>query len=254
MQLLLKYQQSFYKAIFKNDPKVLEEIIGPLEDFNERFVIYRDNVFVSFKEVLKDDFPVCKKILGDKKFNQAAFEFARNFPSTESCLFKYGKQFPTFLEMFCSTYLYIKDIAQLEWIQKKLYYCRDTQSLNKKEFEAIAPENYPRLKFQFHKATYFLKSSYALKEILAEAALEKPEFKGCSISREAYCLLIRPYHKVQLHWLQSNEFHFLEELYIGKTLGQAVESTLNNHSHFDLAAVLAKTLKGNFLTKVGEQI
>lgn len=251
---LLKYQQSFYKAIFKNDPQILEEIVGPLEDFNERFTIYRDNVFVSFKEVLKDDFPICKKILGDQKFNQAAFEFARNFPSTESCLFKYGKQFPTFLGIFYSTYPYIKDIAQLEWIQKKLYYCRDTPSLDKKEFEAIAPENYPRLKFQFHKATYFLKSSYALEEILAEAALEKPEFEWCSMFRETYCLLIRPHHKVQLHWLAANEFHFLEELYNGKTLSQAVDSTLSKHSQFDLAAVLTKILKENFLTKAGEQI
>jgi hypothetical protein len=165
MQQLLEYQKSFYEAIFNNSPIRLQNVIGPIEDFQERFIIYRDNVFASLKDVLREDFPNCRRILGEKVFNQAIFEFVRMFPPDYGCLFKYGDQFPIFINAYLPNEPYVMDIARLEWAKKSLYYCRDAKPMENSDFLSIPCENYSYLTFKFTPAISFIESKHAIREI-----------------------------------------------------------------------------------------
>ena len=56
-----------------------------------RLDIYRNNVFVSLKQVLKDTFPVVCRLVDERFFVYATDEFIRANPPEQACLFAYGE-------------------------------------------------------------------------------------------------------------------------------------------------------------------
>lgn len=247
MKSLLNYQESFYKAIFTNEPMVLQEIIGKVDDFEERFKIYSNNVFSSLKNVLKDDFPFCRKILGEQKFNQASFEFVRNLPPESGCLFSYGQRFPRFLEVFFPNLPYIKDMALLEWAKKEIHYKENSVPLEPQAISALSTDKYPALMFKFSKATFFLESSFSLQELWKD--FEKETVKAPR-AHPSYCLIIRPRFEAQQNWLKAEEFYFLKALYEGNTLQEAYEKAAKINSDFNLSEALELALTREYFTKV----
>lgn len=246
MQELLDYQKAFYKAIFTNDPKIVENFIGPVEDFEKRFGIYSNNIFSSLKNVIKDDFPISRKILGKQKFNQASFEFVRRSPPTSGCLLKYGQKFPFFLNAFFPEYPYIQDLAQIEWAKKELYYKEDSIPLNPQVIYDIPVDDYPFLSFEFPKATFLFKSSYSLEKMWPRIEKGEQSIK----KNNSYFFMIRPRFKIHHHWLSAEEFHFLRMLYEKKNLREAYDNAIFINSQFNLSEALTLALKREYFTKV----
>jgi hypothetical protein len=244
MNKLREYQKSFYEAIFTNKPKVLQNTIGDIEEFDERFKIYSNNVFSSLKNAIKDDFPKCQKVLGEEKFNKASFEFVRNFPPISGCLLEYGQRFPGFLEVYFQDIPYIKDVAKLEWAKKELYYKANSIPLDPATLTSLAPEVYESLTFEFPEATFFLKSSFAIREIW-----EGNELKCELKSAPTFCLMIRPRYQIEFYWLNTEEINFLSALYEMKTLGQAYENAVHINPEFDLSGALKLAITREYFTK-----
>lgn len=249
MQELLEYQKAFYKAVFTNDPKIVENSIGHVEDLEERFKIYSNNIFSSLKNVIKDDFPISRKILGEQKFNQASFEFVRNFPPTGGCLLTYGKEFPAFLDVFSPALPYLKDIAQIEWAKKEIYYKSDSCPLDPVAIHSIPAEEYIALTFEFPPATFFLKSAFSLKEFWEDNEKGNEDIKN-EKPIPSYSLTIRPRYKIQHYWLSGEEFSFLMALYEKKTLGEAYENAVAANADFNLSEALALALTREYFTKL----
>lgn len=249
MKELLDYQKFLYKAIFTNEPHLLEKSIGQIDELEERFHIYSNNIFSSLKNVLKEDFPISKKVLGEQKFNQASFEFVRNLPPTSGCLLNYGEKFPRFLEVFFSTVLYIKDVAQLEWAKKEIYYKENSTPMDPQTISSIPADEYSSLIFEFPEATFFLKSQFSLNELCVEAEKENEKIKAPK-PIPSYSLIIRPRFQVQHDWLKAEEFNFLEALYEGKTLGEAYEKAAQVNPDFNLSETLGLALTREYFTKV----
>ncbi|MCI5058564.1 MAG: DNA-binding domain-containing protein [Flavobacteriales bacterium] len=244
MKELLEYQKAFYKAIFTNEPMVLQNTIGEIDAFNERFKIYSNNIFASLKNVLKDDFPISKRVLGEQKFNQASFEFVRNFPPTSGCLLNYGEKFPRFLGIFFPTILYLQDIAQIEWAKKEIYYKSNSCPLDPMVLSSIPSDEYTDLTFEFPEATFFFESVFSLQEIW-----EDPEKEKNLKLTPSYSLIIRPRYKIQHYWLSEEEFSFLKALYEKKTLGEAYERAAELNPKFDLSKTLESALTREYFSK-----
>lgn len=247
MKSLLKYQESFYKAIFTNQPTLLQDAIGKVDSFEDRFKIYSNNVFSSLKNVLKEDFLLCRKILGEQKFNQASFEFVRNLPPESGCLLAYGQRFPRFLEVFFPALPYIKDIALLEWAKKEMYYKENSRPLDLQSISSIPKDKYEALTFKFPEATFFLESPFSLQELWNNS--EKEKIRAPKVG-SSYCLIIRPRFKVQQDWFKAEEFHFLKALYEGETLGNAYEKATQINPQFNLSEVLGLALTREYFTQV----
>ncbi|MBS0271196.1 MAG: putative DNA-binding domain-containing protein [Proteobacteria bacterium] len=249
MKQLHKYQESFYKAIFTNKPPLLQDAIGEVEEFNERFNIYSNNVFSSLKNVLKDDFPLCRKILGEQKFNQVTFEFVRNFPPESGCLLAYGQKFSRFLEVFFPALPYLKDISQLEWAKKEIYYREDSIPLDPQIISTTPEDKYEALTFKFPEATFFSESSFSLQEIWEDFEKEKEKVKAPK-TIPSYSLIIRPRFQVKHDWLKAEEFCFLKKLYEGKPLGEAFEKATHINPDFNLSETLGIALTREYFTRV----
>ena len=64
----------------------------------ELWEIYRRNHFYPLFESLKDTYPCCYYLLGEKNFFSLSQNFMTQYPSRDPLLLDYGKDFPSFLE------------------------------------------------------------------------------------------------------------------------------------------------------------
>jgi len=249
MEKILNYQKTFFNAIFNNDYKILQKSIGKIEDLDCRFNIYSNNVFSSLKRVLKEDFPYCVKSVGEIQFNQASFEFIRNFPPTSGCLMDYGKNFPSFLGIFFPMFPYLEDIARIEWAKRELYYKEDSSPLNPQELQNIPTDKYLTLSFEFPKAIAFFKFPYSLKETWQKIECGSQMVKDHSAT-PSFCLIIRPTYKVQHYWLSAEDFCFLEVLYDRHNLAEAYDMAIIKNPKFNLSEALVHAFQREYFTKV----
>lgn len=248
MPPLLELQRTFYKALLTNDPALVEPLIGHVFDFQTRFKIYRDNVFLSLKEVLHDDFPLCKALLGEKLFNKATFEFVRAFPPKQGCLFQYGEEFPVFLKFYCQEHPFIQDVASLEWATKAVRYGPNTHSLRPEYLEKTPPHAYASLYFSFAEPSFFLESSYDLKPLFEAFQQDDPLPSTKKIP--SYAFVTRTNGSQRVHWLDKDRYFFLNELFNTIPLEEAWEKTLTIYPDFDISQALAQSLiNGFFITK-----
>lgn len=248
MNELLNYQRSFYKSIFTHDYNLLEKYFNRMDDLKERLNIYTNNIFSSLKKILMDDFPFCEKILKKQKFNQASFEFIRNFPPTSGCLLHYGQKFPSFLGVLFPEFPWIRDVAQLEWAKKELYYTSDTSSLDPAVLNSISSEKYSSLTFEFPKAIFFFKSNFYLSEIWQDNKNAEDNFQAPQ-SIPSFSLMIRPKYQVQHYWLSEEDFTFLQALYRQKTLEEAYKEAAAIKTTFNLAEALRQAFIREYFTK-----
>jgi len=101
MPALRELQAEFRQALLGGDAAALGRLIrddGLPAD--ARLDIYRNNVFVSLKQVLKDTFPVVCRLVDERFFVYATDEFIRVNPPEQACLFAYGGGFTDFLAEF----------------------------------------------------------------------------------------------------------------------------------------------------------
>lgn len=132
-----------------------------------RVDIYRNNVFVSLKQVLRDTFPVVCRLVDERFFLFATDEFIRNHPPEQACLFAYGARFPDFLAEFppCRELVYLPDVARLEWLMHVSAQAADFMPASPRALSAIAEDDARNLVFRLDPSLRFLESSWPVDQI-----------------------------------------------------------------------------------------
>jgi Putative DNA-binding domain len=111
--------------------------------------IYTNNVDGARVNALFAAYPVCVRILGEACFRAIARHHVTVDACTERDLNLYGGAFPGFLEQWVnrndgfSDYLYLPDLAHLEWLLHSAYYADDDPGFDFNAFRhasATAPE------------------------------------------------------------------------------------------------------------------
>ena len=127
-----------------------------------RLNIYRNNVFVSLKQVLKDTFPVVCRLVDERFFVYATDEFIRNDPPQQACLSAYGERFAGFLAGFppCRELLYLPDVARLEWLINVAEHAPETMPVSPAALNAVAAADAPNLVFRLDPSLGFLDSPW----------------------------------------------------------------------------------------------
>ena len=106
-----KEQQQIFQTLLCENPSLSAV---------QRIEIYRNNSIAARMNALRDIYPVCKVIVGEKCFNSLARHFVLANPSLQSDLNTYGE---TFFEELHQTltlpgfeeFEYLPDLARLEW-------------------------------------------------------------------------------------------------------------------------------------------
>lgn len=117
-----------------------------------RIAIYRNNTKAVRINALKQIYPVCHAILGERCFRSLARDHIYAHPSYSSDLNYYGHEFPQTLNRFlhgleCNRrtnfegMAYLPDLARFEWLWHGLHYCQDDPTFNAQTFASDAAIN-----------------------------------------------------------------------------------------------------------------
>ena len=212
---------------------------GP--DIGTRFGVYRNNVFSSLIEALKDSYPVIAQLVGETFFTAMARKYVMAHPPTSPVLLEYGKEFPDFLDNFppVAGLSYLSDVARLEAAWLSAYHSADAAYATADDFSNIPPDTMVELRFEIHPACRVLSSSWPIHAIWdAHQADEAPDTIDISPSNGEVCIT-RPVYEVLVAQAGAGTSRFANALAEGLTLGHAAEQATSEYPEFQLSATLA---------------
>lgn len=217
--------------------------------------IYRNNVIYSLREVLGEDFPVVKQLLGADAFNALAVDFARHTLPNAADLSTYGGGFADFIETHAAlTDLpYLSDVARLENACREVYYGEQEQPIDPAQLSAMSESDIAQTKFFLRPTTRVLSLVWAVDEIWqAHQQIPIPAMEAQQ--KETFLLLcLDSQSSVEFFRLSEDKAHFLS-LLDGKTsLEQATKATLTKFPRFNLTDGLSLGLSKQLFATGGAQ-
>jgi hypothetical protein len=258
MPSLADFQRNFVRALQSSPNHSLRRRMSapggaPLE---QRFAVYRNNVYHSLTEALSAAFPIIRRLVGDEFFKITARTFLDRQLPGRATLIGYGEGFPEFLESFppAQNLAYLGDVARLELAYLSAYHAADAQALNGEVFAQIPPEALETARITLHPALRLLTSPYPVFDIWQAnqdgqegAAADKP----IKLSHAGQCgLCARPRLAVIQTALPEGDYAFLCALKDGGTLGEAAESAGQTQEDFDLTGALARAFQLGLFTAI----
>jgi len=249
---LADIQESF-KDLMLYDPKALDNppafIKGSFAEgdipLTNRLKIYRNNIVGSLTDVMKATFPTVEQLVGAEFFEGCARTFILQNPPTQGVLTWYGVGFDDFLKDFepAKSLAYLPDIARLEIALNTAYYAKDDQALKAEDLSVIQPEQLADTIFNLRDSVELVSSSFPIDQIrdfcfANDENAQPPDMDGDGV----HLLIYRPQLETQIITLNADDFLMLQNLKQGKSLGEAVQNTLEQYAGFDFQDFLQTSI------------
>ncbi len=255
MLALRELQTAFRHALLEEDARAshaLDIADGDLAA-GERLAVYRNNVFASLTDALKETFPVVCRLVDERFFSYAAHEFIASHPPQRPALMEYGSAFPDFLSLFppCRELVYLADVARFEWLMNVAAHAPDADSASPESLAAIAPDDAARLSFRLHPSYFYLASPWPIERIwranradaCGEAVIDLASGGArLEVSRQGGDVVFRA--------LDEADFAFRQALAAGSPLGEALGRALAIDSNFSAADALTALFAEGAVTAV----
>jgi hypothetical protein len=213
-----------------------------------RLAIYRHHVRTSLTAVLRDSFPVVRRLVGEAFFGYAADHFIRHEPPAGPCLFEFGAGFAEYLGCFppCRALPYLPDVARLEWSLNTAYHADDGVTPRGGVAAALAAfpaDSRGRAAFGFRPSVGYLASPYPVDRIWrANQHAADPGMLVDLDAGAAHLEVRRAGDDAIFHPLPTAEWTLRAALAAGHTLDDAAAAALAADSGLDLARALAALL------------
>jgi hypothetical protein len=171
MLALRELQTAFREALLEDNERAIDAMAREISDAGmparERLAIYRNNVFASLTDVLKQTFPAVVRIVDERFFSYAAHEFIAQHPPGKPSLLEYGGGFPHFLAAFppARELAYLADVARFEWLMNMTAHAMDAELASVDALTQVAPEDAERLTFRLDPSLGYLASPFPVDAI-----------------------------------------------------------------------------------------
>ena len=171
MLALRDLQRAFREALLEDNERAIDAMATEISDggmsARERLAIYRNNVFASLTDVLKETFPAVVRIVDERFFSYAAHEFIAQHPPAKASLLEYGGEFADFLEAFppARELAYLADVARFEWLMNTAAHATDAEPASVDALAQVSPENAERLMFRLDSSVGYLASPFPVDTI-----------------------------------------------------------------------------------------
>ena len=131
-----------------------------------RLEIYADAYFQRLLEVMREDFPATRTVVGDDNFTGLVREYLAQYPPTEPSVFYLGRHLPQFLADHRGFEKFVAELARLERTTIEVFHGPDAIPLDTERMRATAPERWPALMLRTHPALKILDCEWAVGELL----------------------------------------------------------------------------------------
>jgi len=239
----------------------------PRDELDARLKIYRNNVFASLRDCLKEIYPSVHKTLGDDKFLSVARDYIHEHPPQNAVMVTFGSGFADVLNQkligsTCAQFpAYLADLARLEWLQHQAYYAADRAPLTAAELSSIAPSKLADSHFSLQPSSGLLESEFSLFDIWQHLTADHPLADNTNLigngslsksnEREASqsILVVRPQLEVHTYLLDPGMHAALSALQRQFSLGEAL-AVASEIPAFNPPNAVAFLVQTGVLTKV----
>ena len=208
----------------------------------ERLAVYRNNIFASLTDALRETFPVICRLVDERFFSYAAHEFIASHPPNRPSLMEYGGAFPDFLAGFppCRELFYLADVARFEWLMNAAAHASEVEAVSAECLTGVEPQDVVRLAFTLHPSYGYLSSRWPVDRIWRA---NRPGACGEAIidlaSGGVHLEVSRQGGDVVFRALDDSTFAFRQSLATGASFGETVERALAIEPDFAVGAALA---------------
>lgn len=212
---------------------------------DKRYNVYRNNVTVSLVNALADIFPAVQKIAGETNFRAVARDHVRSHPPSTPLLFRYGEDFPPFLETIepiRQRMPYLPDVARLERAWLTAFHAADIAIADPAALTVLPEDRIGEAIFVPHPATAIIMSDFAVFEIFSMNR-GFSELKAIDVRQPQAALVTRPDADVQVTGFDHATGVFFLSLLGENPLGIAAADAIAFDDTFDLGGALTLALQ-----------
>jgi hypothetical protein len=209
-----------------------------------RLAIYRNNWHSGFTQTLSVQFPVVRRLVGEACFGQLSLAFLAGHPSRSGDLHHVGGAFPDFLgEHFAeSGYLYLADVARLEWACQECLVAGDSEPLDPQTLRAIPVDAYGELRFTLRPASRLFHSAFPVMRIWEMNQADVAVNEVIDLRTGPDYLIVMRSSRLEVCRVPPGDFLLLTEFAWGRDLDSALEAVLVTDPQFDLGAALRRCI------------
>jgi hypothetical protein len=217
-----------------------------------RFAVHRNNVVASLVKAIAARFPAVQKIVGEDFFAAMARAFVVERPPRSPLLATYGDEFADFIGSFAPAreLPYLADMARLEAARTRAYHAADATPVSAGELAALGADALIGLRIDLHPSLEIVRSAHPIVTIWAMNSGAQTPAPIESWSAED-ALIVRPHLDVEVRLLPPGGAAFFTALAESRSLGDAADVALADHSDFDLTANLAGLIGWGLVRSVG---
>lgn len=223
----------------------LENVVLPSKALTavERLDIYAHMYYARLVEILTDEYPTTRQILGVAVFNRACRRFVQRNPSKHRTLNRLSERFPDFLARHLppgNRRGLAVDVARIERAMEDVFDAPRAEPLTAAEFAAIGADEWQRVRLVAIPALRLLKLHYPANDYMnAARGKDKPRIPRPG---STFAMVYRRGYQVYRRDQTPEQFKLLSALVSGRTLADAVRSSLSSRqgSAEKLAATLGE--------------
>jgi len=251
---LPELQSRMARALLAQEPFPEPWILEDGLPSTTRLAIYRNNIFLSLKDVLRETFPAVCRVVDERFFLYATEEFIKAFPPRKAHLSAYGDDFAGFLGRFppCQDLPYLPDLATFEWLQHCAAHAANPPPLPVAALAAVRRKDLPNLKLRLAPSFGFLQSRWPVDRIWranteGAGGGANIDLDVDGVSAEIRCLD----DTVVFRALPPGVFAFRIRLHQGETIDVASVRAQALDPSFDLSTALLEMLLENAVVGFG---
>ena len=220
MSALAATQAAMHGWLLHGDPAIDASVQGP--QVEQRLRIYSDAYRLRLLEVLGNDFPVTKALLGEDGFDAVALDYLDAHPSTHPSLRHFGHAFADWLRQRRRLPRGLHALARFEWRQGEAFDAADVDALSLATIATLPAEAWPTLRLHLQPSVRLLALSCNAAALVDAHARGEP-LPALRDAPAADWLLWR--RDGDVHWrrLDADETDLLQAITDGECFGQLCE-------------------------------
>lgn len=232
MKIIKTLQENFINDLYEK--KLLGKYISPHNLSNTQLIqIYQNNFFSTHIDSLKASYKKTVEVLGEEAFEQTARDYIKSYLPEKESIQNYGHQFSHFLKNYKNTqkFLYLPDLAYLEFLLNKSYYSKNTPHLDLNQFAKAQAKDPLLSRIRLHTSCHLISSAYPLDKILQ---LTKQDLLEIKENQKFYFLVIRNNFFSKVLVLKIESFAFLSEIHKNQDILCSTKKAIEVNKNFNL--------------------
>jgi len=207
----------------------LESVVLPSRALSSvgRLDIYAHMYYARLLEILADEYPTTRQILGPDAFEGACRRYLQRHPSKHRTLNRLSERFPAFLAKYLprgNRGGFAVDVARIERAMEDVFDAPRAEPLTAAEFAAIGADEWQRVRLSVIPALRLLRLKYPANDYMnAARGKGRPRILR---SRATFAIVYRRGYQAYRRDQDPAQFKLLTALAAGKTLAVAVRASV----------------------------